>query len=119
MEVLQYVLFIQYQIQFQNNKVQALINFGSKINAMTLAYTIKLGFIIQKTSIRARKIDDLPPKTYGIASTRFLIQDSLEKVQFFKKTFLLANTNMEVVLGMLFLFFSNVNVKFTELKKLT
>lgn len=50
-------------------------------------------------------------------STKILIQDSLEKVQFFKETFLLADTSMEVVLKMSFLFLSNANIKFAKLRK--
>lgn len=37
---------------------------------------------------------------------------------FFSKFFLITDTNVEVILGMLFLFFSNVDMKFAE-KKLT
>ncbi len=54
-----------------------------------------------------------------MASARFLIQDSLGKVRFFEETFLLADTSIEVVLGMPFLSLSNVNVEFAELGKLT
>ena len=86
---------------------------------MTLAYIVELGLTIQKTSVRAQKINGLPLKTYGMALTRFLVQDSQGKVQFFEKTFLLVNTSMEVVLGILFLSFNNTNVKFAGLKKLT
>lgn len=45
-------------------------------------------------------------------STSFLLQDSLKKAQFFKKPFLLTDTNMEVVLGMSFQFLSNLDIKF-------
>lgn len=69
---------------------------------MTLAYILKLGFITQKTSVRAQKIDGSILETYDMVSASFLFKDSLEKVQFFDKTFLLANTSLEVVLGMLF-----------------
>ena len=40
----------------------------------------------------------------------FFIQDNLGKTQFFENTFLLPNTNIEVVLRMSFLAFSNVNI---------
>ena len=48
-----------------------------------------------------------------------MLKNSLESVQFFEKTFLLANTSIEVVLGMPFLSFHNANVEFAELEKLT
>ncbi len=43
---------------------------------------------------------------------RFSLQDSLGRVWFFEKTFLLADTSMEVVLGMLFLALSNADFQF-------
>ncbi len=52
-----------------------------------------------------------------MALTRFLIQDSLERVWFFEETFLLTNTSMEVVLAMLFLSLNNIYIKFAELGK--
>ncbi len=47
-ETLQYVFYIKYPIQFQEDftKVKVLIDSGNKVNAMTLAYVIKLDLII-------------------------------------------------------------------------
>ena len=42
----------------------------------------------------------------------FSIQDKTGKIRFFEETFLLADTSMEVVLGMLFLALSNANIQF-------
>ena len=42
------------------------------------------------------------------------IQDKLGKVPFFEETFLLADTNMEVVLGMPFLTLSDAAIRFAE-----
>ncbi len=53
-----------------------------------------------------------------MVSASFLLQDSLGRVRFFEKTFLLADTNMEVVLRMPFLSLSNVDVKFAGLGNL-
>ncbi len=86
---------------------------------MTLAYAMKLGFIAQKTSVEAQKIDGSSLKTYDIVSASFLFQDSLRRVQFFDKTFLLADTSIEVVIEMPFLSFNNADIEFTELGKLT
>ncbi len=118
----QHVLCIWYLVQFQKNyanKVQALINFNSKINMIPLAYRAELGLTTQKTSVKAQKIDGLLLKTYGIAPASFLLQDSLRRVQFFEKTFLLADTSIEVVLEMSFLSLGNIDIKFAELEKLT
>lgn len=54
-----------------------------------------------------------------MVSVMFSLQDSLKKVWFFEKTFLLTDTNMKMVLEMPFLFFSNTDVKFAESEKLT
>ena len=42
------------------------------------------------------------------------MEDKLDSTQFFQKLFLLTNTNMEVVLKMLFLIFSNADIQFAE-----
>lgn len=52
-----------------------------------------------------------------MASAIFLFQNSLKNVRFLKKIFLLDNTNMGVVLEMLFLFFNNINMEFAKLGK--
>ncbi len=104
---LQRVPCIRYPIKFQKNEVQALINSGSKVNAMTLVYAIKLDLTTRKTSVGVQKIDDSPLETYAMVSASFSLLDSLGKVRFFEKTFLLANTSMEVVLGISFLALSN------------
>ncbi len=77
---------------------------------MTPAYATELGLTTQKISVRAQKIDGSPLKTYGIISASFSLQDSLGRVRFFEKTFLLANINMEVALGMPFLALSNADI---------
>lgn len=45
-------------------------------------------------------------------SVGFLLQDSLEKIGFFEKTFLLANINIKIVLIKFFFFFNNANFQF-------
>lgn len=46
---------------------------------------------------------------------RFFIEDKFRiKDQFFKKTFLVVNTNIKVVLEILFFLLSNANVDFSE-----
>ncbi len=119
-EALQQVSCIRYPVRFQEGQVIiALINSGSKVNTMTLVYVAKLGLTTRKTSLEAQKIDGSPLETHGMTSAKFLLQDSLGRVWFFELTFLLADTNIEVVLGMPFLSLSNIDVEFAELGKPT
>lgn len=115
------MLCIWYPVQFQKDqpKFKVLINFGREVNTITLAYTTKLGFIIWKTSVGAPKIKGLLLETYDIVSVSFLLQDSLGRIWFFDEIFLLIVICIEVVLRMPLLSFSNVNIEFVELKKLT
>lgn len=118
---MQQVFCIQYLINFpkaQLEKIQAIIDSVSKINAMTLVYANWLSLEIRPTNVCTQKIDDLALKIYGMVIAGFLVHNKLGKVQFFKETFILIDTNMEMVLEMLFLSLSNVNVKFTEVKRL-
>lgn len=50
---------------------------------------------------------------------RFLVQDKEGRDRVFEETFLLANANIEVVLGMPFFSFSNTNVDFLEVESFT
>ena len=95
-----------------------LLDSRSKLNAMTPVYAAKLGLRPWPTNVDAQKIDDLALTTHGMASASFSLQDSQGKVWFFKKTFLLANISMQIVLAIFFLALSNVNIEFTELEKL-
>lgn len=104
LKTLQKVPSIQYQFKFQNGqlKIKTLINSNNKVNTITLAYTIKLDFIIQKTSFKAQKINGSLLEIFNIVLACFLLQDNLEKVCFFEKTFLLADINIEIVLELWF-----------------
>ncbi len=52
--------------------------------------------------------------THGMAIAGFPLQDKLGRVRFFEKTFVLADTSMEVALGMSFLTLSNADIWFAE-----
>ncbi len=108
---LQHVPCIRYPIQLQEDQleVKALIDSGSQVNAMTLAYAKKLGLTTWKTSVGAQKIDGSPLEIYSMVSASFSLQDSLERIRFFEKTFLLADISIEVVLGLSFLALSNTD----------
>ena len=112
--VLDWVLCIHYPVQFQKDKekatIQALIDSGSKVNTMTPAYAKQLGLQTQKTDVGAQKIDGSLLATYGMVIAAFQVKDKLGRARFFQETFLLADTSMEVVLGMPFLIFSNADI---------
>ena len=58
--VLKRVLYIHYPLRFRKdkkNKVQALINSGNEVNAITPAYALKLGLKILRTNVGAQKIE--------------------------------------------------------------
>ena len=116
--ILDRVPCIHFPVQFQKDKevIKAVINSGSKINAMTTAYTSKLGFWVQKTDVRAQKIDGSLLRTFGIVIAGFLVEDKLDRARFFQESLLLAETSMEMVLGMLFLILSNADIQFAEKK---
>ena len=81
---------------------------------MTPTYTAKLGLTLNPTNVSVQKINRLVLKTYKMTTARFLVIDKLGQIKFFEKTFLLANTSIEVVLGILFFSFNNVDVYFDE-----
>lgn len=51
--ILNWILYIYFQIWFKKNKIQALIDIGNKVNTMTLVYISKLGFKVSKIDIKA------------------------------------------------------------------
>ena len=117
---LDWVPCICYPIWFKKNEAQvrALINFGSKVNAMTSEYASKLGLKVRPSNFGAQKIDGSTFKTFEIVLASFQIEDTLGRARFFQKTFLLADISVEVVLRMFFLTFSNADIQFAK-KKLT
>ena len=54
---LQRVPCVHYPIRFKKKKVQALIDSGSEVNAMTPAYASRLGLRVYRADVRAQKID--------------------------------------------------------------
>ena len=111
-EVLKHVPCIKYFIQFQAQLVEVLVDFDSEVNVMTLTFANKLGYSTQLVNIGAPKIDGFALKTYTITIVEFSIQDELGKIRFFEETFLLADTSIDIVLGMSFLSLSNANIQF-------
>ena len=81
---------------------------------MNSDYTWKLGLKIQKTNIRAQKIDGSALKTFGMVIADFQVDDKASKPRFFQETFLVADTTFEVILRMLSLKISNADMSFGE-----
>ena len=112
---------IHYPVQFKGTnktKVQALIDLGSEVNAMTPAYVSRLGFQAYCTDIGAQKIDGSTFETFGMVLASFQVENKLGRARFFQETFLLADISMKIVLSMPFLTLSNADVQFVE-KELT
>ena len=69
MRVLDKFICIFYPVQIQKDEsrgVLALLNSGSKVNAMTPAYAAQLCLKMQKTNIGAQKIDGFLLETYSM-----------------------------------------------------
>ena len=82
---LDWVPCIHYPIWFKKSKVQvqALIDFGSEVNAMTLGYASKLGLKIRSTNVGAQKIDSSTLKTFRMVLVSFQVENTLERARFF------------------------------------
>lgn len=89
-----------------------MINSSSEVNTITPTYIAKLSFKIQKTNIKAQKINNSIHNTFGMVLTDFQVEDKLNEAQSFQETFIIANNTLEVILGMFFLTFSNVDIEF-------
>ena len=85
---------------------------------MTSVYAKKLGLRTRRTDVRAQKIDGSSLDTFGMVIAGFQVIDKLGSARFFQETFLLADTTIEVVLGIPFLTLSNADIQFAE-KELT
>ena len=81
---------------------------------MTPVYTAVLGLHVCPTDIGAQKIDRSMFSTYSIVLVNFQLKDKQGRLRFFQETFLVANTVIEVILGMLFLTLSKVKINFVE-----
>ena len=107
---------IYYPVWFQEDQeqVRALLNSGSEVNAMSPAYTKKLGLKTWKTNVGAQKIDGSALKIIEMVIADFQVEDKGGRPRFFQKTFLVANTKFEVVPEMFFLKISNADLAFSE-----
>ena len=117
--VLERVPCIYYPVWFQEDQgqgnqkqIRALLDSGSKVNAMSPAYAKKLGLKTRKTNVRAQKIDGSALETFGMVIADFQVEDKGGRPRFFQEIFLVVDTKFEVILGMPFLKLSNADVLF-------
>ena len=72
--ILDRIACICYPVQFRKDKgndILALLNSGSKVNAMTLAYAAHLGLKVRVTNVGAQKIDKSLLATYNMVIAAF------------------------------------------------
>lgn len=79
---------------------------------MTPDYAAKIGLAIRPINVNSQKIDNFLLKIYGVVFAKFLVKDKESKDRFFKETFLLADTNIEVILRISLLSLSNADFQF-------
>lgn len=70
------MLYIRYQVYFLDNNIQTFIDSSSEISIIIPTYTAKLGLIIQKPSIKDKKIYSLLLEIYDMTSTILLLWDN-------------------------------------------
>ena len=105
---------IYYLVRFQEKQVKALLDSGSKVNAMNSDYARKLGLKIWRTNVETQKIDGSALKIFKMVISDFQVEDKASRPRFFQETFLMANTKFEVILRIPFFKISNTNVSFDE-----
>lgn len=59
------------------------MDFGNKVNAMTLAYIVKLGLKVLLINVRVQKIDSSILKTFEMVLASFQFEDKLRRARFF------------------------------------
>ena len=79
---------------------------------MSLVFTSKLGVKIRKIYIKTQKINKITLKTYKMIVFIFSISDKDYKEGFFKESFLLADSKLNIVLEILFLIMNNADIDF-------
>lgn len=78
---LKHMLYIYYPVHFKKDqaKVRAQLDSNSKVNIITPAYTVRIGFKDRPTNNRAQKIDGSIFQTFGIALASFQVKDKFKK----------------------------------------
>lgn len=84
----------------------------SEVNMISPKFTQKLGFKIRNANISIQKIVNTILEIYGIIISIFLLLNKDSKERFFKKTFLLVNVSLYIILGIFFVIMNNVDINF-------
>ena len=79
---------------------------------MNPSYAKKLSLKVQKTNVRAKKINGFTSKIFEMIIADFQIKDKVNRLRFFQKIFLVTNTKFEIILEMFFLKFNNADISF-------
>lgn len=79
---------------------------------MSQIFAFQLGLKIQKTNIRAQKIDGNILEIYKIVVFIFSILDKDVRERFFENGFLLADIKLDIVFKIFCQMMSNVNIDF-------
>ena len=66
---------IRYPINFGKKSVSALLDSGSEVNVVHLAFAKELGLPIRLTDVGAQKIDGTMLKTYRMVVAAFSVED--------------------------------------------
>lgn len=69
---------------------------------MSLAFALQLGLKIQKTNMKARKIDGTILEIYEIVVFTLFILNKDSQIRFSKQSFLLSNIKLEMVFVMFY-----------------
>lgn len=81
---------------------------------MTPVYTAVLRLCICFINVETQKIDVFTLSTHSMMFAYFQIKDKQRKTHFFKKTFLMANTAMKIVVGMSFWTLNKLEINFAN-----
>ncbi len=97
-EELEQVPCIWYPVIFKD-QIEALLDTGSEVNAMSQAFAQQLGLKICKTNVGAQKIEGTTLETYEMVVSIFSVSDKNGRERFFEESFLLADVKGDIVLG--------------------
>lgn len=94
------------------DQTEVWLNFESKVNIISQAFTLLLGLKIWKTNVKVQKIDGTILKIYWMIVSIFSMLDKNGKKRLFEKSFVLANVKLDVVFEMFFFIMSNADINF-------
>ena len=110
------VSYIRYFINCKKKSVLAILDSGSKDNAIHSAFAKKLHLPIRPINIEVQKIDGNMLDNYEMVVAAFLLKNKTNRVRFFEETFLVANVSPKVVLRMIFFTLSRADIDFSSRK---